>query len=48
MMMGEPQQDNDGILPNIRYIIYSQANISYIQVAVMNSGGWFLLLILVF
>ena len=44
----ENQQQIDKILPNIKYIIYSQANISYIQVAVMNSGGWFLLLILVF
>lgn len=42
------QQSINSILPNIKYIIYSQANISAIQVAVMNSGGWFLLLILVF
>eukprot|EP00484_Ammonia_sp_Unknown_P013081 CAMPEP_0197078992 /NCGR_PEP_ID=MMETSP1384-20130603/213399_1 /TAXON_ID=29189 /ORGANISM="Ammonia sp." /LENGTH=670 /DNA_ID=CAMNT_0042517861 /DNA_START=25 /DNA_END=2037 /DNA_ORIENTATION=- len=42
------QQEISKIVRNIKYIIYSQANISYIQVAVMNSGGWFLLLILVF
>eukprot|EP01084_Bolivina_argentea_P256763 432417_1 len=35
-------------MSNIKYIIYSQSNISYIQVSVINSGGWFLMLILVF
>ncbi len=36
-------------IPSLKgYIIYSQSNISYIQLSVINSGGWFLMLILVF
>ena len=38
----------DLILRKMKYIIYSQSNISPLQVSVINSGGWFLLLILVF
>jgi len=41
-------ENNDFILSKMKYIIYSQSNISYLQVSVINSGGWFLLLILVF
>ena len=45
----EDEANNENtILRKMKYIIYSQSNISPLQVSVINSGGWFLLLILVF